>query len=593
MSKQLTNSGLIVVRKLWPAAVLMLAACSGTAGGEDGAGGEGGEGGAGSSGGSTSLKLDRVPDEPLICNDPESLNVTRSAFSRLTNAQYIRTLRDLAAPIALDDDLGLQLPTETADKKGYLNNFEQQGAQAQFVEQYELTARNVAKKITSSLGKIGVSACENPSGAAAQTACATAFIESFGLRAYRRPLSNDEKQSLRALYDASATTWGFSDAMTVLTSAMLSAPQVLYLVELGKDDGKGLKLTGYEVGARLSYLFWGTTPDADLLNAAKAGKLDTANGIVAEATRLLEDPKARRGLSEFSAQWLRFAKLSVDSAAVKKDKTRFADYTDAMGKASFAGLQAFVEDALFGDGGGVQKLLGSNKAWVNAASAPLYGLKASGDELKPVDLDPKQRKGFLTQAAVMAGFSHETVHAPVQRGVFVLDHLLCSPPPTPPPGVPGAPPAAATDVETTRQKFVREHESKPDCKACHKRLDDVGFTFENYDALGRWQTTETVGSQKKVLPIDASGALTDTYDADGEFANAIELIEKISKSEQVAQCFVNNFFHYALARDQVQEDGCTLAAAADEVVKNDGSFKSLLLATVKSNQFRYRAPIEQ
>jgi hypothetical protein len=560
----------------------------GTGGGQGGNGGEGGADVVKPSG-----KLDRIPDEPLTCGDAGSLNVTKSAFSRLTNAQYVRTLRDLAAPIEQDANLGLELPAETADKKGYLNNYEQQGVQAQFIEQYELTSRAVAKKLVANLAKTGVSACSNVNNAAAETACAAAFIETFGLRAYRRPVTNEEKQSLKGLYDASFKTWGFADALTVVASSMLSAPQLLYRIELGSDDGKELKLNGYEVASRLSYLLWGTTPELATLDAAKAGKLDTPDGITAEANRLLASPKASEGLAEFASQWLRFGKLSADSSALKKDKTRFPDYTDAAAKASFAGLQTYVKETLFADGGGIRKLMSSTKAWVNSASAPLYGLKATGDALTQVDLDPKQRRGLLTQTALLAGFGHETVQAPVQRGVFVLEHLLCSPPPPPPPNVSGAPPAAATDVETTRQKFVRAHEGQVACKNCHKRLDDVGFAFENYDSLGKWQTTETVGDAKKVLPVDASGALIDTYDADGKYDNALGMIDALAKSEQVAQCFVNNFFHYALARDSVESDGCALASAADQVIANEGSFKSLLLATVKSNQFRYRAPLTQ
>jgi hypothetical protein len=596
-----------VVIAMTVAAATMLA-CSGAIdpGGSDDSGGDGGGGSGGkagrggSSGGGapgttmpSNHSLNRNLDNPLVCADPKRLNVDVTAFSRLTNSQFVRSLRDLAAPIKLDDNLGANLPAEASDKEGYLNNWESQSLEAKVIEQVEATSRAAAKKIVASLGMLGIGACGAPKDAAGESACAAAFIDSFGGRAWRHPLSSEEKQRLQGLFDASTKSWGFGDAMTVVASAILSSPQFLYQVQAGAKDGDGnLKLTGYELATRLSYLVWGTTPDKALMDAAGKGDLDTMAGLEQQTARLLADPRSADGLAEFAAQWLRFAKLAQDLPASRKDKVRFPDYTDAMSTASFSGLQRFTQDALFGDGGGVQKLLTSNSAWVNGASASLYGVKASGDGLTSVSLDKAQRRGFLTQAAVMAGFAHETVQAPVQRGVFVLEHLLCSPPPPPPPNVPGAPPAAATDVETTRQKFARAHEGAGStCKACHGRIDGVGFLFENYDGVGRWQTSEP--SAKGPLMIDASGSISGTSDADGKYANAVEMIDKLAKSEQVAQCFVSNFYHYALSREAVDADGCAIAGTTDQVIADGGSFKSLLMAVVKSNQFRYRAPLQQ
>lgn len=586
-------------------ASLSLAACSGVVremddqqddeGPEDDdeAGGAGGDR-AGGQGGTMPKKLDRVPDVELACSSSDlgKLNVTKSSFSRLTNAQYVRTLRDLAAPIELDQDLARDLPSETADKSGFLNNYEQQTILAQHVEQYSLAALSAAKKLVANIGKLGISGCSDPVGAGSQATCAKSFIESFGRRAFRRPLDPEEKQRLEAHYEGALKTLGsFEDALTALATAMLSAPQLLYMIERGADDGKGLKLTGYEIATRVSYLVRGTTPDKALLDAAASGKLDSAKGIEAEVSRLLTNPNALGGLEDFASQWLRYAKLSATGAAISKDKGSFPNYSEEAAKASFAGLQRFVRQTLLSPGGTLRSFLTSDKAWVNSSSAPLYGVSAQGDELTEVKLNPKERRGYLTQAGVMAGFAHPTVQAPVQRGVFVLEHLLCSPPPPPPPNVAPAPAKEATDVETTREKFVREHENQPACKACHKRIDEVGFAFETYDALGRYQTEEKVG--KGTLKIDSSGALTGTFDADGTFANALEMIDKLSESEQVAQCFVNHFFGYALARSREESDGCALASTADQLIEDGTRLETLVLGLVKSNQFRYRAAIQQ
>jgi len=578
-----------------------LAGCSGAMVGDKGKGSDGGGAGTGAQGGGGGdvpagpHSLERNLDKPLVCADPGALNVSVSPFSRLTTGQYIRSLRDLVAPIKLDDNLGLDLPAETSDKAGFLNNWESQTVEAKVVEQYELISRNVAAKVVAGLKTLGIAACAAPKDAVAETACGVAFVDEFGSRAYRRPLSTEERQRLRTLFDSSYKSWGLSDAISLLSSVIFSSPQFLYRIEEGGDDGDGrLKLTGHEMATRLSYLIWGTTPDKALMDKAASGALDSGEGLQEEALRMLGDPRASAGLSDFSGQWLRFAKLAVDLSAGKKDRTRFADYSDAEATASFSGLRRFVEASLFGDEGGIQTLLSSNKAWVNSASASLYGsdAKATGTELTEIMLNSEQRRGFLTQAAVMAGFAHETVQAPVQRGVFVLEHLLCSPPPPPPANVTPAPVAEPTDIETTREKFVRAHEGQSACRSCHERIDAVGFTFENYNAVGRWQTTEPIAGGK-TLPIDSSGAITDTFDADGTFDNAVQLIDKLVPSEQVAQCFVTNFYQYALARELVDEDGCSIAATTDQVIDHKGSFASLLKAAVKSNQFRYRVPFAQ
>jgi hypothetical protein len=572
-------------------------------------GGNGGKGGgrntAGDSGPIPVAPIDdrslhRNPAQDLTCSDPAGLNVASTPLSRLTNAQYVRSLNDLALPVKLDASLGSSLPQESAGIHGFVNEAANQVVDDKSVEQYEATARSAAKAIVAGLPKLGIAACASVNDAAGESACVSAFLDSFAMRAYRRPLASDEKSRLTDLYTTSRSTWSFAESLTLLTSVVLSAPQFLYRIELGSDPtSKGpSKLTGYEVASRLSYLVWGTLPDPALLASAKSGSLDTASGIADAADRLLKDPRATTGLLDFAAGWLRFNKFAADAPASTKDKTLFPDsvYSDATSAALLTGLQRFAQDALFAEGGGVQKLLSSNKAWVSSASAGVYGanVTASGTDLVAVDLDPKQRRGLLTQAGLLAGFAHPTIQAPIQRGVFVLDHLLCAPPPPPPPMIPPAPIKSATDVETNRQKLMREHENQSGCKACHMRIDSIGFTFENYDAIGRYVTTETVvddKGKKATLNVDGTGEINDSFDANGKFGNALELIDKLTKSEQVAQCFTVNFFRYALARDvDFDGDGCAIAATTDAVVKDQGSFRSLLLATLKSNAFRYRAP---
>lgn len=603
----------LLSRTLLAAPFLLMLGCQGSSepGGsgqsdDEGGAGKGGSGGkasggnGGTAGGSVAnpgklsdRALERNPKQTLECPNPAAIETGQTPFVRLTNAEYFNTLRDLLAPVSIDPLP--ELPGETIIH-GFWNNAEGQSASDDLINALESGARSAGSAVATNLDKLKIEGCP-PSGSGGEEACADRFISDFGRRAWRRPLDDGQKGRLKDFYRSMRGTYDFSTSINLLVQAMLQSPDFLYRVEAGAGkvaNTDKLELSQYEMASRISYLLWDTMPDATLFQAAEQGKLTDAKEVENQVARMLGDDRAKGAVWEFARQWLDTQRMS--GLAEAKNPMKFPSWSPAVASALNDGLQRFVQDSLLGDGGGINKLLTSNKAWVNDKTAAVYGVNApSGGELGAVDLDSAKRTGLLTQGFVMAGLAKPANHSPVLRGVFVLEQVMCAPPPPPPNGMipPALNPLPADAKVTTRQRLVMEHEGQGgSCKACHVYIDGVGFGFEHYDAAGQYQTKEDG------LDVDSSMKVVQTYDVNGDYKDGVELARKLGTSEQVAQCFSEHWYRYALARSLAKadehtikaQDGCNIAFITDAVVNSKGDFKTLMNAIVKSPAFRYRSP---
>lgn len=566
--------------------VLCLAtSCSGavggsSSGGDDAAGGDGGSSGDGgdSAGGVVGKPVARNPTFELTCPGGKGPFIGSSPLTRLTNIEYNNTLADLFGPANVQKQ---GLPAEViAD--GFNNDAVAQSPSTVLIENLEAAPVSITDaNIDKAMG------CQAAS-AADESGCLDQFFSTFAKRLFRRPLTSAEIARYKAFVSTLRKTDDFASSVRTLVRGMLQAPQFLYRVETGESasDKNPIKLSGYEVASRLSYLLWDTMPDADLFAAAEAGELDNAEGVAKQAMRMLGDARARSSMSEFVRQWLEYDR--IDNNIGKKSATLFPKYTEATKAALSSGLRKFVEDAIWSSDTSLRDILSSKTAYVSESTSFIYGpnTSVSGTALKSVALDGGQRAGLLTQAGFLAGFGHETLQAPILRGIFVLDRLLCQPPPPPPVNVNTAladPPKGAGPT-TLRQRIEMSHQ-KGACASCHKTIDAVGFGLENFDAIGQYRTIENT------LPVDARGSISDTYDANGDFTGAVELAERLAKSEQVSECVTAKMFRYALSRGVQATDGCTISTLTDGMVQSGGDIKSMMVALVKSDSFRYRAPI--
>jgi hypothetical protein len=326
------------------------------------------------------------------------------------------------------------------------------------------------------------------------------------------------------------------------------------------------------MATRLSYLLWGTMPDAALFDAARANRLRTPDDVRAQAERMLADPRAHQAVARFHSEWLQLANISRAS----KDPKLFPFFAPELPALLRQETETFLDRAAFG-GGGLRDLLGARFTFVNKDLAALYGVPApaASGGFARVDLDPAQRAGVLTQGGMMAMLAEFTRTSPVRRGAFVRRQLLCAPLGEPPPGaadlmLPSAPAGA------TRRQLVELHASRPECASCHRLIDPIGVAFETYDAGGRWRATEDGQA------IDDRGEVVGS--AIGAFKGAVELADRLAGSAEARTCFVRQLFRYALGRDDAGS-GADIDRLARTAEATGGRYPDLLVALTQTDAF--------
>lgn len=510
---------------------------------------------------------------------PTQLVTPPAPAVRLTAAQYNRAVTDLFAPLKVPV---MQFPAESS-QGGFTNVAAAQTPSPLLIASYQTAAQTLAATAVAALPTFLPCATN---GQAPIDGCISTFIGDFGSRAFRRPLTAEEKGRYGSFFAAARAQYGIPTALGLVVQVLLQSPHFLYRIEQAdavSDKQPLQKLSSHEMAARLALLFSGTLPDAPLRAAAAANQLQTADEVEAQVRRLLADPRTRTNFHDFFRQWLRFDKL--DGLKKSTDPViGFPQFNEQLAASLRDSLMQFVDAELW-DNGSYDAFLSDPVAYVDGPLAAVYGVTApSGSGLQKVSLDPTQRAGILTQAGVLAANAHETSDSPVLRGVFILDRLLCATPPPPPPGVnQSVPENTGTNALTTRQKFAQIHEQGT-CVSCHRVIDGAGFGLEHYDALGQWRTTDNG------LPVDSTSTLVGTGDADGAYDGAIELSAKLVQSRRAHDCLVQQLLQFSLGIGKNDIDASAVRPLGDEFKNRRYDFRELLVALARSDAFRYRAP---
>jgi hypothetical protein len=381
--------------------------------------------------------------------------------------------------------------------------------------------------------------------------CRQQFIQTFGRRAFRAPLTAAQVTAYDALFTAEAT---FNDGAEAVITAMLQSPYFLYRRELGAGTGAVVNLTPDEIASSLSYLVTGSMPDDQLLAAADAGQLSTTQQIDQQAQRLLQDPRASDATMAFMTGWLGLDRVGT----VVKDDT-FYKPSPTLTASMTGETRAFLLDA-FSNDLPVSSLLTAPYSFFNQELGQFYGIYPSdGTQLdttfKKVMLPTGQRDpGILAQGSILTGYSDAAISSPVLRGKLVRVRLLCQSIPPPPANVNTklAPPAA---TQTTRQHFL-QHDQSATCSACHHLMDPIGDGFEHYDPWGRWRT------QENGIPIDSSGTVVGggPNGTDFTFDGVTELENYLAADADVAQCLVRYWAYFAYGSASWPQDACTYNA---------------------------------
>lgn len=489
---------------------------------------------------------------------------------RLSHFEYQNTLRDLFPHIEVPQ---FEMPADPSSD-GFDNDGEALVPSTLLIERYDENARTVAALATADLPTLlGCDPAEGPT-------CAQAFVDSFGRRAFRRPLTAQERVDLMAFYNEPPGDTDFRAGTELTIQLILQSPQFLYRLELpGEGEelpapGELAPLGGYELGSRLSYFLWSSMPDEELLAAAEAGALQTPAQLEAQARRLLEDPRAKDAFLHFHEQW--FDLKRVDQAS----KLPEDNFDDALREAAKQESLRFVEHVIFDEGGTLTELLTSNRTFVNDRLAQVYGVMAPPpDTWVELELDPAQRAGFMTQIAFLAGHGHPLNPSPVLRGVYGLKDVLCWPLGAPPP-VAEAMTIPEGSPDMTNRETYEVLTQADECMACHKDINPVGFAFEHYDTLGRWRDLDN-GQD-----IDASGQFQDL-----SFDGAPDLLGKLVDRVEVQRCVSRKWLRFAYGGGRVLQTPEIQAEIEAAFAEVDYSITELLVAIVTHPRFAsYAAP---
>lgn len=528
--------------------------------------GQGGVG-AGAQGGGTTPPAEVVPKPRGSMCAGAAPKPGTAGLRKLTPFEYDNTVEEL---LGATTKPGASFPAGQL-VLGFDNNADATGASTLAVEQYQSTAETLAAAAVKDLPKL--MGCTG-GAAAAEDACAKGFIKAFGLRAFRRPLTTAELDRFTRFYTNSKAANGFGDSVRMIVEAFLQSPHFLYRVEGGTKAGS---MAGpYELATRLSYLIWSSMPDENLFSAVAAGRLKSAGDVALQAQRMLADDRAKRGVNNFFGQWLELSRLQ----RLDKDAETNPTWTPTIAGRLRQETEAYIQDQVLGGKGNLKSLLTDTHSFIDADLAKFYGLAApSGSGFSRVSLNAKQRAGLLTQGSLLAAAAKPRQSSPVARGYFVRDRLLCSPPPPPPANVDTKLPEP-DGTATTRQR-LEQHRSNPSCRGCHELLDPVGLGFEHYDAVGLWRDKDAG------KPVDATGKITSAGDADGTFDGAIELASKLAGSEAVQGCFAKQFFHFAFARGETDDDACTLDALTVALSGNESTFARFIATVTQTDPFIY------
>lgn len=377
---------------------------------------------------------------------------------------------------------------------------------------------------------------ETAASDAERTACAHSLIDELTPKIYRRPITTEERSRLVDVYSRLLEEGGFTVAVQQLLTAMLSSPYFLYMVEVGETvegSDKIRVLNSWEVASRLSYGLCEAPPDEELVALASAGGLQSPEEVKSQAARLLAKDCARDTIRRFYQQWLGVQSFLV----VAKSLDIYPTFTASVRQGMFDEVNRYIDEMFWNEEATLHTFLTSSKFWPNPETDYLYSMNLN--ETREATF-PTHRAGVLSLPAVLAAHSAFNESNPVKRAHFVLERLVCAE--LPPPSFVVAPPTP-DDTLTTRERW-RAHSEQPECAACHKLMDPIGFALESFDAMGQYRTEENGN------PVDDRGGLPAIGYEDGSVKGGAELARAIAESEASAVCFADHWLRFVLGRLQ-------------------------------------------
>ena len=414
-----------------------------------------------------------------------------------------------------------------------------------------------------------------PASPAAEEACARRILSRLARGAYRRPVSAGDLEPLMAFYRAGRAADGFDGGIQRGLRRLLSSPTFLFRVEAvpaAARPGQAYRISDLDLASRLSFFLWSSVPDDELLKVAARGVLSNRVTLELQVRRMLADPRASALVENFASQWLSLGKL----AGLVPDADAYPEFDENLRDAFRRETRLFVADQVRRDRG-VPELISADYSFINERLARHYGIpNVYGSHFRRMTFADGTRGGLLGQASVLAVTSYPNRTSPVVRGRWLLENILGAPPPAPPPDVPSLPNNTAGGRPPSIREQMEVHRRNPGCAVCHVRMDPLGFSLENFDALGKWRT-ESDGS-----PVDASAVLPDGT----TFHGAAGLRQLLAGREpEFVQTFVEKLLAYALGRGVAAGDRPAVRAVVRDAARDGYRWSAVIRGVVTSVPF--------
>jgi len=422
-----------------------------------------------------------------------------------------------------------------------------------------------------------------------ERACARRITANLARRAFRRPITDGDIDSLMPYFDSGrgnaapkpAGEGGFDAGIEQVIAAVLVSPEFLFRTirtPAGAQDGQAFPLTDLELASRLSFFLWSQGPDETLLQIAAAGKLRTPDALRAQALRMLNDRRASSLVRNFALKALDLDKLSE----VVPDPNLFPTFDDGLRRDLANEIESFVASVLLEDRN-VGDLLTADHTFLNERLARHYGITSVlGPQFRRVTLEDSRRWGLLGKGAVLLRTSYGDRTSPVLRGAWVLGKLMGTPPTPPPPDVDTNLSTPKGELPKTLRARLESHRSKPGCNQCHGVIDPIGLALENFDAIGRWRDKDLEAK----APIDARTVLPSGRAIDGP----VQLREALFGGRDLfVRAFTEKMLMYAVSRELKAYDMPQIRAVVRRAAAQDYRLSALVSGIVSSDAFRMQA----
>jgi hypothetical protein len=422
-----------------------------------------------------------------------------------------------------------------------------------------------------------------PSAAVTEEACARQIISTLARRAYRRPTTAEDLETLMSFYHEGRKAGDFDYGIELALRRILASPQFLVRLEREPDNlapGQTYRISDLELASRLSFFLWSSIPDDDLINLASQNKLRDPAVLERQVRRMLADRRSDSLVDGFAAQWLYLRNLKSKAPM----QTKFPDWDDSLRENLRRETEMLFESVMREDHN-ILDFLNADYTFINDRLARHYGIpNIYGSQFRRVTLGPEfdYRRGLLGQGSILSITSLGERTSPVKRGVWVLENILGTPPPEPPPNVP---PLEQTEepgrVLTLREKMTLHRTNEP-CASCHRIMDPIGFALENFDADATFRRKD---NGEGGSPIDAAAQLYDGTPINGPSGLRQALLKY---SPQFVRMLTEKLMTYGLGRGVEYFDMPVVRSIVRDAGAQNNRFSAIVLGIVKSAPFQMR-----